>query len=268
MAQTHTEIEIDFAINQTQVLTFNTSYETIYFINMTPCDRAGNCNDSEGDFEEFDLKSPVGLCSGWSIWSMHQQQIALSNVSSDTTSDFVYWWNATNQAWAYYTSTATGKGNHKLDLGDVVWLYDATDLTWWRNRNDTDISGRHEINLTIGHAYLPILFNTTFGNLSTEIFRNETGGNTTLGNYTGILPDGLGDGGLEFQIDFFAGYNNTDHEWVSHIWGWDWKNDTTLGPYWKNGLDAIYIFTNYSLSVNLTAGGFVYANSSSHIYTR
>ena len=96
LSQTYSSIEIDYETNQTVSLTFNDSYETSFFSNASICDRAGNCNTS---LPEMTIPSPVPLCTGWSLYSVYDSGINLSDYRTASGADFVYYWNNTGQTW-------------------------------------------------------------------------------------------------------------------------------------------------------------------------
>lgn len=222
-------------------LTFNDNYETVYYANISVCDEAGNCNSS---YNEMTVTSPAKLCTGWSIYSL-RETINLSVLYTQTGADYVYWWNSSTQSWLYHAAAATTYGTTSLSNDDVVQIYSDADTTWFRENSGThtDIP----INITVGHNYLPIHFATSFGNLSTDIFKNLSSGNST--------PLGA-----EFRINYFSSYNNSAKTWVNSIYEWSWNNDTPLGYGPKNYLDALWVYSDYNISIYLNKTGYVFAN--------
>ncbi len=242
---TFSDIESDFEKNKTPTLTFNNTYETNFFANSTICDEAGNCNNS---LPEMTIVSPVSLCTGWNLWSIHDTTINLVNLSVDTTADFVYWWNNTPQKWIFYTDTSTSDSDAVLGIGDSVHLFTSTNNTWFRNNTGTP---QYDLNVTTGHNYLPLYYGTVMGNLSYMQFRNTSGGNVT--DSTNIY----GVGGLEFEIDFFNVFNNSAQKWVTSIFTWSRNNDTLVGT---AGKDVLHVYSEQNISVNMTTGGQVFGN--------
>ncbi len=246
-SESFTEIEADFAINQTTTLTFNETYETDFFGNSTICDRAGNCNDT---IPEMTITSPVSLCNGWNLWGVYDI-VNLVNISTQTAADFVYWWNNTPQDWIFYSSTSTTDSDVILRAGNSVHLFNSVNYTWFRNSTGTP---QYDFNLTIGHNYLPLYYSTIMGNLSHIQFRNTTGGNTT------DADNPYGNGSLSFNFTFFNVYNNTKQEWVSSIFSWQRNNDTIVGAPNKIGLDVLHVFAVANITVNMTSNGQVFGN--------
>ena len=230
-----------FSKNQTTLIPFNNS-ETMIYVNITACDRAGNCNTTIGTMPNLSMNSPVPLCTGWSLYSLYDSQINFSTLSSQTNADYVYWWNATNQSWLYYSSAATTYGAITIGKPEVIQIYTSTNKTWFRNNS---AGSGYLRNFNIGHNFLGIYQSHTLGNISDIIFRNSSGGTYT--------PNGK-----VIQVDYLSSYNNTAQSWVSHIYNWTWNNATVIGT--KNGLDMLWTYSNTTISVNITTNGHVYGN--------
>lgn len=239
---TYSDSNSGYSTSQYPELTFNSSYETTYYANITVCDIAGNCN---GSYTEQSQASPAPLCTGWNLYSIRDSVINLANLSADTGADYVYWWNASAQSWLYYASAATTYGATDLGNDDVVQLYTSADTTWWRNNTGTHTN--LPIDLNVGHNYLPLHWDTDFGNLSHINFRNSSGGNLT--------PDNV-----DFQISFLSGWNNSAKEWIPHIYTWSINNATKLGYGHKNYLDVVWAYSDYNISVYWNETGYVYRN--------
>jgi len=246
MSRTTNLSESDYSINQTFTLTFNNSYETNFYANLTFCNPSGNCNNT---IPELIYKSPIPLCSGWSSWSVYDSGITPANLAGNSTAEYVYWYNNTAQSWGYYTSGVSSGIKSSLGIGDVAQLYTAVDNTYFRNNTG---SSKFYINVTGGSVFLPLYFDWTFGNLSYSVFRADNGSNTT--------PTGYSGSGLEFRIDDFASYNNSNHKYNLFTYQWDTNNLTKLGKNYKNGLDTIWTYIGYNLSINFTANGEVIGN--------
>ena len=131
-----------------------------------------------------------------------------------------------------------------MGIGDIVQLFESTNTTYFRNNTGTP---SYQVNITGGHAYFGLYHEYSFGNISHVIFLNETSGNTT--------PQGV-----EFQIDYLSGFNNSNQLYIDAPYQWDWNNDTTLGKGYKNGLDTLWAYIPYNISFNVTPNGFVTGN--------
>ncbi len=246
MSPTFTEIETDYAANQTFTLTFNDSYNTDFYVNITICDIAGNCNTS---LSEKTINSPIPLCTGWSLWSVYDMTINLSDYRAASGADFVYYWNNTGQSWIYSSAAGSLNEGYNVGIGDVVQLYESVNTTYFRN---TSGSPSYYVNLTEGHAYFGLYHDYSFGNISYNIFLNDTGGNVTVTDLWG--------GGLEFIVDYYSGFNNSNQEYVDAPYKWLWNNETTLGKNHKSGIDTLWAFVDYNLSINFTPNGQVLGN--------
>jgi hypothetical protein len=248
MSQTNTARESDYDTNQTFTLTFNDNYETNYYCNITFCDRSNNCNNT---IPELIIKTPVPLKSGWTLWSVYDSSIDLSRIESESGADYVYWWNATSQAWKYYSATTNADLGNDYGIHPAVWLYSTSGTTWFRNNSGT---ASFDYNITSGHNFLPMYFDYTFGNLSHNLFRNSSGGNVT------DITSPYGAGGVGFSIEDYAGYNNSAQEWNLFYYTWDTANTTELGKNYKNGIDALWFYSQYNVTLNVTPNGQIFAN--------
>ena len=253
MSQTFSEIETDYSTNQTFTLTFNESYETDFYTNITFCDRSSNCNTS---ISENVINSPVSLCTGWSLWSVYDSLITLLNYRTDSGADFVYFWNNTGQSWIYSTTAGQLNENHTMGIGDVVQVYESTNTTYFRNKTG---SPTYDINITGGHVYFGLYHDYKFGNISYNLFLNESGGNFTS-NSTYLFGAIGSAGGLKFQIDYLSSFNNSNKQYIDGPYLWSWNNDTTLGKNYKNGLDTLWAYVPHNISINFTPNGFVLGN--------
>ncbi len=255
MSQTFTEIESDYAINQTVPLNFNDSYETTFYANASICDRAANCNTS---YSEMTIPSPIPLCTGWSLWSIYDLTINLSDYRLTSGADFVYYWNNTGQSWIFSSAAGSSSESHDMKIGDVVQLYESTNTTYFRNNTGTP---QYYLNITGGHVYFGLYHEYSFGNISYNLFRNESGGNTTSNDSNSYFGDAMNSTeGLEFQIDYLSGFNNSNQEYIDAPFRWSWNNDTILGKNYKNYLDTLWAYIPYNITINFTPGGEIIGN--------
>ncbi len=245
-SRTHSLVESDFATNQSFNLKFNATYETNYFINYSFCDIAGNCAASHTQ-----QASPILICTGWSIWSVYDNAINFSDYFSASKVDFIYLWNSTGQTWRYYSSSSTGLGSDNLVIGDAIYLYTATNQSYFRNNTGNPAYLK---NITVGDNYFALYNEYSFGNLTYNIFRNDSQGDVTP------VTTIYGDGNLQFNFTHFYSYNNSAHSWVPYTHLYDINNDTVLGKAYKNGLDTLWLFSEYNVTINMTPNGEVIAN--------
>ena len=92
--------------------------------------------------------------------------------------------------------------------------------------------------------------------MSTVQFRNLTQGNASEGNG---LP--ATDPFWNFSVDYYGVYNNSNLTWVTGIYGWDTNNDTVVGMGQKVFMDAVYVYTDKNVTINMTPGnGHIFAN--------
>ncbi len=244
-SKTYFDTETDYNTNQSLELIFNDSYETLFYSNFTFCDRSGNCNDTVyGDF-----LSPIHLCTGWSIWSVYDSGINLTDYRVASGADYVYYWNNTGQSWIYSSAAGSLNPDHTMIVGDAVHLYESTNTTYFRNNTG---SSKYLVNITAGHAYFGLYNDYVFGNISYNLFRNSSGGNNT--------PDSTWAGGLRFDILYLSSFNNSNQQYVDSIFEWNWNNQTAIGKNEKTGLDALWAFVPQNISFNFTTNGYVYGN--------
>lgn len=215
-------------------------WENFYVINITLTDLAGNVNNTiQVDAGQLTMRSPVPLCTGWSIYTMYDNSYDISSLKTAANASFVYLWNQTSQGWLYANTDG-------LSAGNAVYLYNPTDTTWFRPAIDADIN--HNFSMSSGHNYVGIGYGTTFGDLSTRQFRNFTGGNKT-------------EDGLNTLIDYFAAWNNTGKNWVMAMYEATWENSTWIGRNFTTGLDAVWVWSDYNLTVQINAtSGHIIAN--------
>ena len=139
----------------------------------------------------------------------------------------------------YYSSGTTTYAANTMGIGDAVFLYDSTNNTYWRTDTNRESGISYQMNITSGHNFFGLYDEFSFGNLSDYNFRNASGGNVTTQGY-------------EFQINYYNSYNNSNQQWVSHIYSWSFNNATQLGTY-ENGLDALHVYSEYNVTINISA---------------
>ena len=247
MSQTNTLTESDFATTQTFALDFGNNYETTHFVNVTICDAAENCNNS---ISEIEVISPIMICTGWSIWSVYDTAINMSDYFTASTAEFVYLWNISGQSWISYSASSTGQGNFNLGIGNAIYLYEGTNATYFRNNSGNP---KYHLNITEGDNYFGLYNDYTFGNLTHNVFKNQTGGVVT--------PDSIyGAGGRTFNFTHFFSYNNSVQAWVGFTFSWSENNETKLGKSYKNGLDTLWAYSEFNVSINFTSDGYIFGN--------
>ncbi len=213
-------------------ITFDQETEQIYEYNLSMTDLAGNVNSSSG---LSNLTTPLGVCTGWSLYSLWNDR-TLGDLETDIiVTDYIYYWNQSNQSWVYKLNGTAAKENITLWAGNAVWLYTSMDGLWYRDTTATHF----EYNISNGHNYMGLspYTNYTFGNVSFRSMRNDTGGlNLSL---------------YDFLFEDFASWNNTGKEWESYFYNFSWNNNTQIGKNTSNGLDAIWIYSpTYNLTYN------------------
>lgn len=220
--------------NRIHKIPLNNEWEKWYNINLTMVDLAGNYNQSTALILQY---SPVPLCTGWNIYTLYDSSYYISKLKTNANASYVYWWNATAQGWVYSDAT-------NLSTGNAVYIYNPADSYWFRGSSSNLAYKR---NLSIGHNYLGIGYSSTFGDLSTRQFWNATG--------TNITADGL-----NFYVHYFSSWNNTGKNWVSAMYQKSWRNTTTLGRLTYGGLDTLWIWSDFNISVDVNSTGYVYGN--------
>lgn len=228
----YTFINNSFDTTHNTLITFNNSYETTHYMNVTFYDRAGNFNYTAA---QLTLSSPAPMCTGWSLYTLYDTSINLSDLYTDSGVDYVYWWNDTGQSWKYHSDATTTWGDQVLGIGEVVFFYEADNRTYFRNKTGTP---SYRVNLTGGHNWIGLFGSEDFGNISYYQFKNQT-----LGNKTSAT---------EFKIEFLSAWNNSGKRYVNTIFEWSINNATAvLGA---TGLDTLWLWSDYNLTVNITPG--------------
>ena len=212
---------------RTHNITFNNNWEILHQLNFTMTDLAGNENSTL-----INVTTPVGVCGNLSVFSNYDSKNLTTIESEIGISDFLFWWNETGQNFLTKTNGTSTNGNFDLAAGDVLWVSSTDDGTWFRNKTITDLNVSEAINNSYIGLFRPFKFIT----LSNNTFRNKTGGNATSQ-------------GLVFEVLYYAGWNNTGQEWVTHTQGTSWENETDVGRSSNNTLDALWFSSNASIIV-------------------
>ncbi len=239
--------------NHSIILDFNYNSERLYYFNITSCDEAGNCNTSA----QRTFTTPARICQGWSQYAVYDSLINLSVIQNQSGADLVYFWNATNQNWVYYTAGLSSNGH--VDVGratdyQVVHLYENTNSTWFRNQTN-DRTYNYNVSSTHNFISIPRLYN--FGNLTYSFMNTSKDYPSYINNtYTNSSMYG------PFNITYFAGYNNSVQDYVSHIFNFTWSNATFLEPcptrdFPITCMETAWVASGFNVSWNGTA---IYAN--------
>ncbi len=210
---------------------YNDTEQTTY-VNVTSCDRAGNCNVTY-----ISLVSPKELRSGWSEFAYYSDSAeTLGEILNGTGADYVYTWNQTGQEWFSLSDLYVGDDLHTVEFGNVYFLYSSTNETFWRGFAGTGIGGGHyHYNFTSGHNFVGITTPDpfTFINFSLTLNMNHT--NVSLENF--------------FNWTYFSGWN-LSQDTVDYYYNWSWNDDTSLGRNYD--IESVWIWANRNVSWNGT----------------
>ena len=232
------------------ILDFDANGEITYYFNISATDLAGNLVTPT---TQTTFQTPARVCAGWSQYAVYDSFINLSTVQNQSGADLVYFWNATNQEWVFKTAGLTT--NDGVEIGfdtayHVVHLFENTNSTWLRN---TTNSGVFDYNVSSVNNFINVPQYYNFGNL-TESFGNTTFRfpsfiNVSANNFTLFGP---------FNITFFAGYNNTAQDYVSHIFNFTWANVTILEPcpnraFKETCMETFWVASDFNVTWNGTA---------------
>jgi len=202
---------------------FGDRMEVQHFINITSCDEADNCNTSN----QFTYDTPLSVCAGWSQYALREAMINLSEIQNQSGADLVYVWNHTPHEFIFLTAGLTTNADviagRTTDL-QVVHLFENTNSTWYRNQTFDPIA-EHHINVSGGSNFISIDRLYDFGNL-TWSFLNTSKNFPSFINTTQSLNVTFG----PFNWSFFAGYNNSNQDYVSHVFNFTWANATFVQP--------------------------------------
>lgn len=181
--------------------------DTLYYLNITSCDAAGNCNSSHGHSVLFGFK----VWPGWSWYPITESNMNLQNISYDSGASTISWFNETGQEFVSFINGSSSNSAVTLERGDAVALYSELGDVW-RYRNDTNSTPVNiSFSLVNGSNFIGILNATTFGELD-----------YSMGNLT------IGTGAGNSNISAMAYFNNTDNAWIGHFWNWSENNATTV----------------------------------------
>src|SRR3990167_2065199 len=244
---------------------YNLLENTIYYWNLTICDRAGNCNNTAESIGQFSVTFPWMVKGiGWSYYAIYDALINFSTILNQTSAEFVYYWNATGQGWVY--ATAGGTSSMEFQVGtsvnrQVIHLYEQTNSTW-DLRNTSNSNAVYYYNFTSGDNYIKIPAVFTFGNFSRTLLNGSY-------NTTGLpYIDGYGYGwgpttqtpeGRIYNLTSFAfwSYNNSKLDWDDgYIYNWSLNNNTPIFTDLSNS-EVMWIWSESNISWNTTH---IYAN--------
>ena len=216
--------------------------------------------------------TPARVCSDWTQYAIYDSKINLSTLQNQTGADLVYVWNASSQNWVFFTAGLTSNGGltvGKSTIFHAVHLFENTNSTWFRNVTNP---GNYNYNLTSVSNWVSISTHLNFGNLS-YTFQNASGttGTENSGHYPSVINLTSGDnrnGGTNgtkfgpFNITFFAGYNNSKQDYVSHLFNFTWANLTILEPCptrvnKDTCMEVLWVATSFNVTWNGTT---IYAN--------
>lgn len=260
----------DYSLTQ-DIIISDFEENTVYYWNLTVCDRSGNCNMSAGTesgFLQFDFTFPWKLLTGWSYYGIWDSKINFSDILTATETEFVYYWNQTNQEWIAATSGGSTNMGFEVGLtaGDnggrhVVVLYEDDNSTWVRNTTASTEGELYLYNFTTGDNYIKLpTTDHTFGNFSVSLMNGSGVGlekectfNVELCTVPGIVDEVLTYNLTEF---WFSAYNNTGVTWEPYyIYNFTAENNTVLtspGPH-----EIMWVWSEDNLTWN---GTNIYAN--------
>ena len=243
---------------------------TQYFWNITACDRAGNCNNTGASLGQFDFTFPWKLLTGWSYYGVWDSKINFSDILDATESEFVYYWNQTNQEWVFATSGGSSNMNFEVGISTgtgrgvtarhVVVIFEEVNSTWDRN---TTNSGYYHYNITTGDNFIKLPTDYSFGNFSNSLLNSSFTAGTVSGYRLGVtLSQTPGNtsqigsfnaGGLVYNMTefWFSAYNNTGVTWEPYwVYNQTAENNTVLtipGPH-----EVMWMFAEDNLTWNST----------------
>jgi len=243
----------NFTLNHSVIFDFNYSGEISHSMNISVCDQSDNCNYSQRTFI-----TPARVCAGWSQYAIYDSVINLSVIQNQSGADLVYFWNATDQTWTYFTAGLTA--NRKVAVGKntdyhVVHLYENINSTWYRNQSGATTLYKYNVTSTANFINVPGIFN--FGNLTYSFMNTSKDYPSFINNeYTNFSNYG------PFNITYFAGYNNSVQDYVSHIFNFTWSNASILEPcptrnYRITCMETFWVASGFNVSWNGTG---IYAN--------
>ena len=215
----------------------NQSENTLYYLNVTVCDLAANCNESA----DYTYRFPFKLCTGWTYFGIYERQINMSNIIVQSGADYTYWWNYTDQSWIYSTSGA-GNGALNLRYGDTIALYEGTNSTWAQNRTGT---GYYNYNISAGSNFMAITTVYTFGSFLNSLMNISDSWGLT--RQTGTTAQGH-----KINFTYMSAYNNSARDWtVDYLYlspaiNWTINNATLINK--SSGIEVIWVYSEFNIS--------------------
>lgn len=214
-----TSADASYSTNHLLSLSYAGYEEKTMYFNVSSCDLAGNCNNSG----EYSTTAPVSLCTGgkndgWSAYMVLEASTSFSKVLNDSKADYIYWWNQTGQAWKY-AQYGTSITDTALSYGTAVFLYEATNSSWFRPDSAT---GNYTYDFKVGDNFLGAYEDFDFNNFTVDT--------------------------LNASFVTTAYYNNSAKDWVLHYYDTSWNNNTPI----LRG-DVIWSWSSYAVSWNGTA---------------
>ncbi len=209
---------------------------TVYYWNISACDRAGNCNQSSLVWNAFDFTFPWKLIAGWSYYGVYDAAINFSDILDQSESEFVYYWNQTNQEWISATSGGSTEMNFQVGTSvgggrNVVVIYEETNSTWARNTTDP---GFYTYNITVGDNYIRLPTDYTFGNLSLSFLNgsyNHNDHTSVNSGYNFGVELSQTPEGVEYNLTqfWYSAYNNTGVTWEPYyVYNQSAENNTLI----------------------------------------
>ncbi|KKL82649.1 hypothetical protein LCGC14_1982650, partial [marine sediment metagenome] len=237
---------------------FGFNAEITHFVNITSCDLAGNCET----FAQVSQETPARVCAGWSQYAIYDARINLSTIQNQSGADLVYVWDQYAQDWTFMTAGLSSNGGVSVGRTtnvSVVHLFEDVNSSWIRN---TTNAGTYRFNISAVNNFVAVPILYTFGNL-TETFMNSTRDIPfTLSNSSGNgIPNGTTVGPI--NLTFFAGYNNSVQDYVSHIFNFTFNNASFLEPcvggrtFIGTCMETFWVASGFNVSWN---GSQIYTN--------
>jgi len=213
--------------------------ETLYYINVTICDKAQNClrDSSDGAAIGGRYYTPAPLYTGWTQYANYEST-TLGTIANQSSADFVYVWNSTSKSWISHTYHAVDSGTNFIpNYGDVLHLYTASNSTWSRPISLNLTS--YNTTFKQGDNWIGIPFGFTMANFTHA-------GSINAATYSAFNS----------SFEFYAGYNNTIQSYENHLYNFSVGNDTVLKP--KN-IESLWIYSTLNMTVLMVnaSGGYI-----------
>lgn len=229
---------------------------TLYYFNISVCDRAANCNNSGVVFGQYSFVFPFKLFTGWSYYGIYDSLINFSTILSQTNSEYVYYWNQTAQSWVSATAGGTTSMEFQVGTGvsgtategagrHVVAIFESLNSTWERNIT-AGVSYRY--NLTVGDNFLKMFDNRSMGQLGRSFLNGSLlDNNITYG--AGPLMQTPEVRTYNMSRFYFSAYNNTATDWeINHVYNSTINNNTYVGNYTIH--EVVWVFSSFNLTWN------------------